>query len=255
MHVVAINGSLHGEKGNTARVLGPFLEGLEAAHAHVELFYTHPLRIKPCSGCEHCWIVQPGECIHQDALTELLPKLRAADIWVLATPVYIGGVSAELKTWLERMLMPLVDPCLHVHQDHTAHQAWPGHRDTKIVLVSSAALYELDNFAPVVAQMELIARLGHWDYVGALLRPQAPLLPLLPASKTQGITDAAREAGRQLALTGKLEPETLRQVSGDLLPRDEFLRLYNQRFQLALEKSLAGPTSPVEQNTWLEVDL
>jgi hypothetical protein len=38
--VVAINGSPDMEKGNTAKILTPFLEGMEEAGASVELFYA-----------------------------------------------------------------------------------------------------------------------------------------------------------------------------------------------------------------------
>ena len=62
MKVVAINSSPKMDKGNTALVLGPFLEGMREAGAEVELFYTKKLRIKPCQGEQNCWVKTPGEC-------------------------------------------------------------------------------------------------------------------------------------------------------------------------------------------------
>ena len=38
------------DKGITALVLGPFLEGMGEAGAEVELFYTQKLGINPCQG-------------------------------------------------------------------------------------------------------------------------------------------------------------------------------------------------------------
>jgi len=46
--VVAINSSPKMEKGRTAKILSPFLEGMEKAGATVELFYTKRLNFKPC---------------------------------------------------------------------------------------------------------------------------------------------------------------------------------------------------------------
>jgi multimeric flavodoxin WrbA len=40
MKVVAINGSPHEDKGNTALILGPFVEGMKAAGAQVRVFLT-----------------------------------------------------------------------------------------------------------------------------------------------------------------------------------------------------------------------
>lgn len=48
--VVAICGSVRMEKGNTVKILKPFLEGMEAAGAAVELFYAKRLNVKPCDG-------------------------------------------------------------------------------------------------------------------------------------------------------------------------------------------------------------
>jgi hypothetical protein len=40
MKVVVINGSPLGEKGNTALILGPFVEGMKTAGAEVSVFLT-----------------------------------------------------------------------------------------------------------------------------------------------------------------------------------------------------------------------
>jgi len=44
MRVIAINSSPNMDKGNTALILNPFLEGLKDAGAEVELFYTKKFR-------------------------------------------------------------------------------------------------------------------------------------------------------------------------------------------------------------------
>jgi len=51
--VVATNGSAKMEKGNTALVLAPFLDGVKEAGASVELFYAKRLNVKPCAGEFH----------------------------------------------------------------------------------------------------------------------------------------------------------------------------------------------------------
>ena len=69
--VVAINGSPRMEKGNTAMILAPFIQGMTDAGADVELFYARRLNVKPCTGEMDCWYGKPGECIHKDDM-ELL---------------------------------------------------------------------------------------------------------------------------------------------------------------------------------------
>ena len=87
--LIVFNGSARLDKGNTALVLEPFLDGIKQAGATVELFYSKKLNIKPCSGELSCWHKTPGRCYIQDDMQKLYPKLRQADILVFATQVYL----------------------------------------------------------------------------------------------------------------------------------------------------------------------
>lgn len=109
MKVTAINSSPRMDKGNTALVLGPFLEGMREAGAVVELFYTKQLQIHPCQGELSCWLRTPGKCFQQDDMQMLLPKLAEADVLVLATPVYVDGVTGPMKNPLFSLL---AQPCI-----------------------------------------------------------------------------------------------------------------------------------------------
>lgn len=71
MKVLAINSSPRMDKGNTALILNPFLEGMKEAGAEVELFYTSKLKIHPCTSEFNCWIKTPGECLHNDDMKML----------------------------------------------------------------------------------------------------------------------------------------------------------------------------------------
>ena len=66
MKVVAINGSPHGGKGNTALVLDPFLEGMKAMPAQeVKVFETKAMTVRAVPGrvrllVPHAGTVLPG---------------------------------------------------------------------------------------------------------------------------------------------------------------------------------------------------
>ena len=106
---VAINGSPRMEKGYTAMVLAPFIQGMEDAGSDVELFYASRLNIKPCAcGEMYCWYRVLGECCFKDDMQSLYPRLRQADILILATPVYIP-LPGAMQQVLNR-LCPLIEP-------------------------------------------------------------------------------------------------------------------------------------------------
>ncbi|MBP8858047.1 MAG: flavodoxin family protein [Anaerolineaceae bacterium] len=61
---VAINGSPRMDKGNTALILNPFIQGMQYGGCSVELFFASKLKVLPCEcGALRCWRVTPGECI------------------------------------------------------------------------------------------------------------------------------------------------------------------------------------------------
>lgn len=237
MKVLAINSSPHKEKGNTALILNPFLEGMQEAGAEVELFYTSDLKIDPCKGDLSCWIRTPGRCIHEDDMTWLLPKVTQADITVWASPVYCDGVTGTMKTLMERFL-PRAQPFFEMRDGHIRHPYREGVKRGKMVLVSNCGFWEMDNFDPLLAHFDAYSRNVGAKFAGALLRPHGPALrPMMEmGAPVKDVLEAAREAGRQLVRDGKMSPETLDTVSRELLPRDTYIQLANGYFQEELEK-------------------
>jgi multimeric flavodoxin WrbA len=72
---VVINGSPRKDKGNTAIVLEPFIQGMIDAGCEVELFYISRLKIKQCScGKMYCWYDMPGELLHPGRHAAALSK-------------------------------------------------------------------------------------------------------------------------------------------------------------------------------------
>ena len=104
MKVLALNSSPKMNEGNTALILNPFLEGMREGGAEVELFYTKKLTINPCQGEYNCWFKTPGKCFQKDDMQMLYPKIREADVLVLATPVYVDAMSGPMKGLLDRLL-------------------------------------------------------------------------------------------------------------------------------------------------------
>ena len=235
MRVVAFNSSPLMEKGNTSVILTPFLEGLKETGANVELFYTKKLNINPCQGDFNCWLRTPGRCHQDDDMQMLHPRMRQADVWVLATPVYVWGVSGPLKNLLDRVI-PLVEPFIELYNDHCSHPIRQNTKVRKFVLVSNCGFWEMDNFEPLLAQMNALSTFTRLEFVGALLRPHGPALAtmLQMGEPVDDVLHAAREAGRQLGDTGVMSPGTLAIVSRPLLPRERYLALMNQHFRQEL---------------------
>lgn len=60
-------------------------------------------KISPCHACEYCHEVRKGECIQRDDMTELYAEFRGADTIVLVSPIYWWQVTAQMKTFMDRL--------------------------------------------------------------------------------------------------------------------------------------------------------
>jgi multimeric flavodoxin WrbA len=236
MKVVAINSSPNMGKGNTALVLAPFLEGMREMGADVELFYTKKLKINPCQGEFNCWLKTPGECFQRDDMQMLLPKLAEADVLVLATPVYVDGVTGPMKNLLDRII-PLAQPLFELSDGHCRHPGRGGSKGGKLVLVSNCGFWEMDNFNPLLMHMKAVSKNMGSEFAGALLRPHGPALKgmMKMGRPADDIFEAAKEAGRQLVGDRRMSVETLKVVSRELLPLELYVEIVNQRFQEELD--------------------
>lgn len=101
MKILGINASPKGEKSQTRRLVMGVLDGARQAGADVTFVDICGLEVQYCTACGTCYA--KGECIHDDDFPALLEKMMDADGIVLGSPNYINGVTAQLKTMLDRM--------------------------------------------------------------------------------------------------------------------------------------------------------
>jgi len=220
--VFAVNGSPRAAKGNTAAILEPYLEGMMEAGAEVERVYVEELDVQPCTGEMHCWYKTPGECYIQDDIQALYPKLRAAEILVLATPVYIP-LPGRMQDLINR-LCPLVVPRLETREGRTRARFRDEVNINKFVLVATGGWWEKGNFGTLERIVEELAENSNVEYAGAVLRPHASLLRR-GGAETEAVLEATRKAGYDLIRQGMMDAETLDAVSRALVSQEAY-RLY-----------------------------
>ena len=226
---VAINGSPRMEKGNTAMVLTPFIQGMMDAGSDIELLYASRLKVKPCTcGEMYCWNDLPGECCIKDDMQLLYPKLREADILVLATPVYIP-LPGDMQNIINR-LCPLLDPFLEFREGRTRARFRKNVGIRKIVLVSTGGWWEKANFGTVVRITEELAKDASVEFAGAVLRPHAHLMKKKGELTQDGeaVLNAVRRAGYELVKEGVITKETLETISHPLISQEDLWRRYNK---------------------------
>lgn len=98
--VVVLSGSPR-RRGNSDILCDRFTEGaLEAGHI-VEKIFIRDKKINYCTGCGTCFNGNKP-CPQKDDMTALLDVIVAADIIVMATPVYFYTMNGQMKTLIDR---------------------------------------------------------------------------------------------------------------------------------------------------------
>jgi multimeric flavodoxin WrbA len=235
MKVIVISGSPRMDKGNTAVILAPFMEGMREAGAEVEVFYTKKLKIRPCQGEYSCWLKTPGVCFQHDDMDWLRPKLGEGDIHVIATPLYFDGMPGSLKNFIDR-LTPGALPLIELRNGRCRHPLREGVAPKPLVLVSNCGFWEMANFDVLLAHMKAWAENANATFVGSLLRPHGPAMTAMleAGAPVKDVLEAAKEAGRQLITEGEMSSQTLAVVSRPLIPQETYLQMVNQKFRQAL---------------------
>ena len=92
--------------GNTELLANAFAKGA-AENNRVEILSVADYNINPCIGCNSCFQRDGNACFQKDDMPVIYDKLKETDILVIASPVYFYGISAQLKTWIDRLHTPM----------------------------------------------------------------------------------------------------------------------------------------------------
>jgi multimeric flavodoxin WrbA len=100
MKIVAVLGSPR-EQGNSNTLARTFLQAAREQGAETREVLLNRMAFKGCQACLTCKTTSQS-CILEDDLTPVLEAIREADILLLASPVYFGDLSSQLKAFFDR---------------------------------------------------------------------------------------------------------------------------------------------------------
>ena len=99
MKIILLEGSPN-RHGSSNMLAEHFKRGAEETGHSVEIIDTAHADIHPCTGCIHCGY--EGPCVQKDDVENIRKKILDADMLVFVTPLYYYGMSAQLKTMIDR---------------------------------------------------------------------------------------------------------------------------------------------------------
>ena len=99
MTVLVISSSPR-KKGNSDVLCDEFVKGATDAGHSVEKVFLRDKTIHYCTGCGVCY--NQKKCSQKDDMAGLLDKMVAADVIVMASPIYFYTMCGQLKTFIDR---------------------------------------------------------------------------------------------------------------------------------------------------------
>jgi multimeric flavodoxin WrbA len=236
MKVLAFNGSPRTKSGITDRITQWFLQGAQEAGAEAETVYLAKKDINYCTGCFNCWFVTPGKCIQKDDMAEMKAKYGRADLIVFASPVYVDGFTAQMKTLLDRFISggsPFVE---RDRDGHTRHlSGGKSGKIRKLALISTCGFGERDNFAPMIMHMKAVTKnFPKSEYIGALTLPMGGALDILKDEQPELIKTRKSmfyEAGIEAVKSGIISEKLQDSISEPFMSAKEYIGRLNSVFR------------------------
>ena len=98
--ILLINGSPN-EKGCTYTALAEIAATLHEQGVETEMIWLGKKPVQDCIACHSC--MKTGRCVFADIVNETADKLAAADGLVVGSPVYYGGPTGFITSFLDRL--------------------------------------------------------------------------------------------------------------------------------------------------------
>ena len=224
MKILVFNGSPKGEKSDTMHVTRAFLEGMAAAgEQQVKIVTAVDQHVEYCTGCFSC-MHNGGTCIHDDDMRGILEEILKSDLLIFSFPLYCYGMPAPLKAIIDRIL-PLSKMTMEKVGDRYEHVGQADYSHLKYVMISGCGFpNSRQNFEPAVAQFKLLFPCDHT----ILTVPESPMFNAPEAAVvTVPRLQQVKEAGRQYAETGAIDPALLAAVCAPMIPEAQYAAIVN----------------------------
>ena len=154
-NILVITGSPR-KGGNSSLLADAFIKGAQEKGHTVTRFDSAKKKIGGCIACGKCYTGK-GACIFNDDFNELAPLVEAADMVVLATPLYWFTFPAQIKAAMDKFYAMIVGK--------------RNIKDKQGMMLVCAETHDMTDFEGIVRSWEIICRYLEWTDKGTMLVP------------------------------------------------------------------------------------
>ena len=224
MRILVFNGSPKRDASDTMHITRAFLDGMrDVAEQDVRTIHVIDKNIEYCRGCFACKR-NGGTCVHDDDMGQILNDILDSDLLLFSFPLYSYGMPAPLKALIDRT-MPLSGMAMRRVGDRYEHVGQADFSHLRYLMVCGCGFpNSKHNFEPMVAEFELLFPQNHT----IVTVPESPMFNVPEAEPvTKPRLELVREAGRQYAAAGSIEPALLAQIGSPMIPEETYAAIAN----------------------------
>jgi multimeric flavodoxin WrbA len=221
--ILVLNGSARKAKGVTGRLLKSLIKGLTDGGAEANEIQVQGLNITPCTACLSCMHKKTGDCILEDDMSRIYQELKVSDMLILATPVYVDGMSGKLKIVVDRCVC-CMEPFLTKDHSGRVRHTYAWRMPKQCMLISTAAFPEMATFDPLVTTFRAQAANFQSEVVAEICIPGSIALQVAPERLTHHL-QLIEEAGKIIASGRRIPKDMLGKLNTPPLDVDEYLTL------------------------------
>jgi len=236
MKILAINGSHRGDKGHTRFLLDKLSKGASDEGAEFEIVTLSRLDIKPCISCGTCNSKEHFlKCIYdeKDDARKVIDKMKEADLIIFATPIYFFTLSGMFTNFMDRLYSTSNPFEIKMTKSGLLFH----HLDETIFSKPFVALICCDNIEKetpknAISFFKTYGKFHDAEQVGLLVRNAGRFMghgkdpdAEKRSPKIRDAYQAFEDAGRELAVHGRISPSTQKRACQDVLPMPRILNL------------------------------
>jgi multimeric flavodoxin WrbA len=235
MKILILNGSARREKGVTGRLLKSLTKGLADGGAEAKEVQVQGLNITPCTACLSCMHKKVGECILDDDMNTIYQELKTSDVLVIATPVYVDGMSGALKTVIDRCVC-CMEPFLTKDDSGRVRHTYAWRMPRQCMLISTAGFPEMETFDPLVTMFRAQATNFGSEIVVEICIPGSIALQVAPDRLSHHL-QLIEETGKIIASGRRIPAELLGKLNTPPMDVNEYLTL-SAKYEVWCRKQL-----------------
>jgi len=226
MKALFLNGSARGEKGITSKLLDSLSGGMSRAGVATAGITINKLDISPCKACLYCMHKNPGRCVQNDDMESVYAEMKRSDIVVFGSPVYLDGITAQLKTVIDRLVC-CMEPFLTTDDAGFTRHTFSWRLPKEFIVLSTCGFPEAVTFSPLVTYFEALSRNVGSKLAAGFYIPGSIAIQVKPGILTKKL-ELLDSAGFQYGKNGFVDAALVEEVNKPLIDKEEYLTLARQ---------------------------